>query len=154
MIYMDHREEETSRECHCYNTELSWGVFRRNCQDVMIVIVKSFSPALIPVSYSRVSLCQLESEMLFTSKLLRYHYQRDNHKRLPKVYISEYLGYSKTFLRRFFAGIFRWVQERLFRLIRKQISIKLSCKVSRSSYKRHWPIVLLRHVYARPGDFG
>ena len=57
--------------------------------------------------------------MLFTRHLLRYHYQRDNHKRLPKAYSSEYLGYSKTFLRKYVAGLFKLVQKRLFRLKKK-----------------------------------
>ena len=54
MIYMAHREEETLQGYHCCNKELSCRVLiRRHDWNS-----KSSSPALIPVNYPRVSLCQ------------------------------------------------------------------------------------------------
>jgi hypothetical protein len=45
MIYMAQSEEAISPVCHCCNKEL---VFRRNCQQVVIVITKRSLPAVMP----------------------------------------------------------------------------------------------------------
>ena len=50
---MAHKEEETLRGRHCCNKELRCRVFIK-----ATLLVKRSSPMLIPVSYSRVSLCQ------------------------------------------------------------------------------------------------